>query len=354
MSLREKLKHSSARDDQGGNHPGRGRRGRPPAGDRLARRLHGVRRGHALDRRGAPPRAGERARRGRHLADALDADLRPLEPERRREPSSRTSSATRSPRAREYQTDSTGTASCEAGAASADYIKITSTVTWPSLGSRPPVVSATPRRAAERLDLAEQRRPRDRGRGRRERRHPRRRHLGQRRRVRSRARPGPTGCVIFGNLPGGQLHGERLRRRGRPGRPRRQRARAPSRPASWGRAPTPWCSSTTTRGRSRSPSGRGTTRTPSSTPPPTRSSSTTPGSSVARVFGTVGTQLATQTATPMFPFTSDYAVYAGTCEGDNPNPHELDPPPAPAAIGSALRAAGRHRRRSRSSSPRST
>ena len=38
----------------------------------------------------------------------------------------------------------------------------------------------------------------------------------------------------------------------------------------------------------------------------------------------------------MFPFTSDYAVYAGTCEGDNPNPSELDPPPAPAAIGSAL------------------
>ena len=43
----------------------------------------------------------------------------------------------------EFQTDSTGTASCEAGSASADYIKISSSVTWPSIGSRPPVVSAT-------------------------------------------------------------------------------------------------------------------------------------------------------------------------------------------------------------------
>ncbi len=43
----------------------------------------------------------------------------------------------------EYQTDGTGTASCEAGAASADYIKVSSKVTWPSLGSRPPVVSAS-------------------------------------------------------------------------------------------------------------------------------------------------------------------------------------------------------------------
>ena len=60
------------------------------------------------------------------------------------------------------------------------------------------------------------------------------------------------------------------------------------------------------------------------------------GLSVARVFGTVGSQQTTLTAAPMFPFTSDYAVYAGTCEGDNPNPSGLDPPPAPAAIGSAL------------------
>ena len=43
----------------------------------------------------------------------------------------------------EYQTDATGTQSCEAGTASADYIKISSSVTWSSIGTRPPVVAAT-------------------------------------------------------------------------------------------------------------------------------------------------------------------------------------------------------------------
>ena len=40
----------------------------------------------------------------------------------------------------DFVTDSTGTASCEQNSASADYIRITSTVTWPSIGSRPPVL----------------------------------------------------------------------------------------------------------------------------------------------------------------------------------------------------------------------
>jgi Tfp pilus assembly protein PilV len=39
----------------------------------------------------------------------------------------------------EFVTDATGTQTC-AGNASADYISISSTVTWPSMGSRPPVV----------------------------------------------------------------------------------------------------------------------------------------------------------------------------------------------------------------------
>jgi hypothetical protein len=40
-----------------------------------------------------------------------------------------------------FQTDSTGTASCDAGTAKADYIEIRATVTWPSRGERPPVVA---------------------------------------------------------------------------------------------------------------------------------------------------------------------------------------------------------------------
>src|SRR4029077_9354958 len=42
--------------------------------------------------------------------------------------------------AAEFETDKTGTASCEKGTASADYIQVCSTITWPSLGSRAPLV----------------------------------------------------------------------------------------------------------------------------------------------------------------------------------------------------------------------
>jgi hypothetical protein len=40
----------------------------------------------------------------------------------------------------DFVTDSTGTASCAQNTAAADYIRIASTVTWPSIGSRPPVL----------------------------------------------------------------------------------------------------------------------------------------------------------------------------------------------------------------------
>ena len=40
----------------------------------------------------------------------------------------------------DFVTDSTGTASCEQNTASADYIRISSTVTWPSIGARPPIL----------------------------------------------------------------------------------------------------------------------------------------------------------------------------------------------------------------------
>ena len=40
----------------------------------------------------------------------------------------------------DFVTDSTGTASCEQNTAAADYIRISSTVTWPSIGPRPPIV----------------------------------------------------------------------------------------------------------------------------------------------------------------------------------------------------------------------
>ena len=55
----------------------------------------------------------------------------------------------------DFVTDSTGTASCEQNTASPDYIRITSTVTWPSIGARPPIAAPVDRRSAERGDRRE-------------------------------------------------------------------------------------------------------------------------------------------------------------------------------------------------------
>jgi Tfp pilus assembly protein PilV len=52
------------------------------------------------------------------------------------------------------------------------------------------------------------------------------------------------------------------------------------------------------------------------------------GMTVPRAFGTPGVPASVVTATSLFPFSSTYAVYAGTCAANNPNPGEaLDPPP---------------------------
>jgi hypothetical protein len=61
-----------------------------------------------------------------------------------------------------------------------------------------------------------------------------------------------------------------------------------------------------------------------------------PGMSAARSFGTPGSPASEVTANQLFPFTSPYAVYAGNCEGDNPNPAADDPPPVPEALASVV------------------
>ena len=97
-----------------------------------------------------------RDRPGGPGADALAADLRPLEPGQ--EPDGVTSRPVHGEvSAGEFVTDSTGTASC-AGTASADYVRITSR----SPGRRSARARrslAEHRRAAERLDRARSRRP---------------------------------------------------------------------------------------------------------------------------------------------------------------------------------------------------
>ena len=53
------------------------------------------------------------------------------------------------------------------------------------------------------------------------------------------------------------------------------------------------------------------------------------GMSVAKTFGTPGALQPEVSATNLFPFASPYAVYAGNCAENNPNPGgEPEPPPA--------------------------
>ncbi len=228
----------------------------------------------------------------------------------------------------DYLTDSTGTASCEAGTASADYIRIRSTVTWPSIGSRPPVQSASivappngsVSASSGSLAIAVE--------------------DSQNAGVPGVALVGTgagtfsgvtdsNGCAIFGNLPAGDytvvLAGAAtglVDRDGNPPLDQQTSVVAESTNTLVLQYDDPGTIPVTF-----------TTR-PSPGAAPVASSADSvvlfnTGMTTPRVFGTPGTATSTITGTLLFPFASDYAVYAGTCEGDNPNPGDDDDPAGP-------------------------
>jgi Tfp pilus assembly protein PilV len=236
-----------------------------------------------------------------------------------------------------YQTDSTGTASCEAGTASADYIRIRSTVTWPSIGSRPPVQSASivappngsVSASSGSLAIAVE--------------------DSQNAGVPGVALAGTgtpggsfsgvtdeNGCAIFGNLPAGDytvvLSGAAtglVDRDGNPPVAQQTSVVAESTNTLVLQYDDPGTIPVTF-----------TTR-PSPGAAPVASSADSvvlfnTGMTTPRVFGTPGAPASTITGTLLFPFASDHAVYAGTCEGDNPNPADDDPPPVPEGVASVL------------------
>lgn len=221
----------------------------------------------------------------------------------------------------EYETDKTGTASCVKGTASADYIQIRSTVTWPSLKSRAPVVEqslvAPPNGSvseksgslAIQIENAENGGVSEVG-------------LNGTGAGTFAGETGETGCVIFGDLPEGNytltLSGASLVDKN-------------------GEAPKPQSTSvvgesTNTLALQYDHGGEvavgfqtrvGGLLVPSSADSIVAFNS---GMLKAKSFGTPGTPKAEVTAAPLFPFTSAYAVYAGTCKEDNPG--ELAPEPA--------------------------
>jgi Tfp pilus assembly protein PilV len=213
----------------------------------------------------------------------------------------------------DFVTDSTGTSSCGAGSASADYIKVTSTVTWASIGSRPPVVNegiVTPPSGS--VDSN---------------------HGALAIQVNNSQNTGlsgvsvsgsgagsfsgttgSSGCVLFGDLPVGNY------------------TLTPSGSGivdKDGNAPSAQTTSviggsTNTVALQYDRPGTipvtFTTKVGASLVASTADSVVVfnTGMTAAKMFGTPGTRTASISATPLFPFSSPISVYAGTCTGDNP------------------------------------
>jgi Tfp pilus assembly protein PilV len=232
--------------------------------------------------------------------------------------------------AAEFQTDSTGTASCETGKASADYIQIRSTVTWPSIEERAPVVAqslvAPPNGSisANSGSLAIQ--------------------IVDADNVGIEGIPlagtgagtfsgttGPNGCAVFGNLPkGSYTYGATaptlIDPKGKPPASQGTSVVAEStntlalqydEPGEIGAKFETWAG------------GKLVSRSTDTIAAFHGGQGLTP-----RAFGTLGTPKAEVIAKPMFPFSTAYAVYAGSCSGNDPNSASNNPlgKPLPADV----------------------
>lgn len=218
--------------------------------------------------------------------------------------------------AAEYETDKTGTASCKKGTSSADYIQVRSTITWPSMGNRAPLVeqslvappngSVSEHSGSLAIQVENAASEGIEGVG-----------LNGTGPATFFGETGETGCVIFGDLPEGNnytltstISGLNL-------------------VDANGVAPGPQTTSvvgesTNTVTLQYDEAGEATAnftttvggqQVPSSADAIVAFNS---GMKVARVFGAPGTPSKEVTAKPLFPFASTYAIYAGTCNEDNP------------------------------------
>jgi Tfp pilus assembly protein PilV len=237
----------------------------------------------------------------------------------------------------QFVTDSTGTASCDEGTASADYIRTTSTVTWPSIGSRPAVVSQSivsppngsidSNHGALAIEVDDVQ-----GNG-----IPNVGVSGSGPTNFS-ATTGPTGCVIVGDLPVGDYtlneSGVAAGLVDQDGNP----------PGSQIASVIGQSTNTVVLqfGQPGSISVNFTARVGGSLVAAKGDSIMifNTGMSTPKTFGNPGTLATTITAASLFPFSSPDAVYAGTCEGDNPNPNDVDPPPVPQAVADVTVPAG--------------
>jgi Tfp pilus assembly protein PilV len=228
----------------------------------------------------------------------------------------------------EFQTDETGTATCDESKAKADYIQIRSTITWPSIGERPPIVaqslvappngSISTESGALAVQVVNAKDVGIEGVG-----------LTGTGAGSFNGVTGPNGCAIFGNLPDGEytltLSGPTLvDGDGKPPAPETTSVVAESTNTLVLQydAPGQIEASFETR--------VGGELVPSSADAVVLFNS---GMELPKAFGEPGAPQATVTATPLFPFASPYAIYAGTCGGNDPGQEGVAAPPGTVAEG---------------------
>ncbi len=236
-----------------------------------------------------------------------------------------------------FVTDSTGTASCDDGTASADYIQTSSSVTWSTIGSRPAVTAQSiisppngaiaSDRGALAIEIDD----------------------AQNNGIPNvpvsgsgagtfNGTTGSTGCAIFANLPQGNymlsvsgITSGYVDHDGNPPTAHPTSVIGQStntvvlQYANPGSIPVSFTSRV---GGSLVASKADSVMVFNT------------GMTAADQFGTAGTLASTITATPLFPFSSPDTVYAGLCEGDNPNPNAAFPAPVPQAIANVTVPAG--------------
>lgn len=234
----------------------------------------------------------------------------------------------------DFVTDSTGTASCQQSTASADYIRISSTVTWPSIGSRPPVliqsIVAPPNGAiaANRGALAiavkggaDQAMPNI--------------SLSGTGAGSFSGSTSENGCVIFGNLPAGNYT---------------LTTNAPGFVNKDGQPPAAVSTSVVALSTNTlalqydEPGGIDVSFTTLKDGQLVQSSAESvlvfnTGMTAAKVFSTSG-PTETLSAEPLFPFSSPDTVYAGGCQANNPNPDDEEGAPGEAAAANVQVMAG--------------
>jgi Tfp pilus assembly protein PilV len=208
----------------------------------------------------------------------------------------------------EYISNTTATSSCTSSSASADYIQTTSTVTWPSLGKGKPVTETSivspPPGTALIVQVLDSGAPVPNA---------------------TVSVTGPSnistetsagGCAILQVLPGQyNINVSRSQYVDQNGYANTNEDSADIRNDYL-------VAETTTKvGYQLAPAGALKVSFVGSTPPEGDSFvAFNSGMTIFKPFGTLGTYNLTVTSTPtLFPFTSMYTVYAGTCEADNPN-----------------------------------